>query len=131
MRTLGLSGLFLMSLVGCDASDVDTGEIGCERSPALTWDNFGRGKMEQFCNGCHSSIVPPTHRNGAPVGVDFDTYPGVLQHAERIDVRVWADDPAAAMPPGGGPTLEEMRQIREWIQCTVLPEREQWLEEQP
>ena len=99
-------------------------ESDCLREPALDYDNFGRGFVEQFCAGCHSSLTPPAHRNGAPPGLDFDHYGAVMSWAERIEARVMEPDPGRAMPPGGGPSEEERARLREWVQCSVLPDRD-------
>jgi uncharacterized membrane protein len=59
-------------------------------------------------------------RHDAPLGVDFDTYQGVLDHADRIAVR----DGDGTMPPGGGPSEEEHARLAEWIACGVAADRE-------
>ena len=112
------------ALTGCsDKGAADTGGA-CSRAPALTYDNFGHGFLNQYCNGCHSSIVAESHREGAPAGVNFDTYEGVLTWAERIAARGVPDD--ASMPPGGGPGSEDRALLDEWITCTVLGEKARW-----
>jgi hypothetical protein len=105
-------------------------ESDCLRDPPLTYDNFGEGFVEQFCAGCHSSLTPEVHRNGAPAGVDFDHYGAVLSWAERIEARVLEPEPARAMPPGGGPTEEERERLSEWVRCSVLPDRARLEEEE-
>ncbi|MFM2246950.1 MAG: hypothetical protein RL071_3024, partial [Pseudomonadota bacterium] len=90
-------------VVGCGAKADDSaaGADPCERRPPLEWDNFGKGLMDKHCNGCHSSLVDREARKGAPVGVDFNTYAGVLEFSDRIGARSLGDTPT--MPPGGGP----------------------------
>lgn len=121
-RALGLSLL----LVACQGEAADSADP-CARRPALTYDSFGEGLLEQHCTGCHSSLVPTDHREDAPPGIDFDTYEGVLTWAERIQARAVPED--AGMPPGGGPSTEERALLDEWLTCTVLPEAERWKEE--
>ncbi|MCB9670815.1 MAG: hypothetical protein H6734_15145 [Alphaproteobacteria bacterium] len=105
-------------LVACDDGEVE--EDPCPTVPALSWENFGKGHLDKHCNGCHSSQILPFQRNEAPVGVDFDTWPLTLQFAERIHVRGMATD--FPMPPGGGPSAEELATFDEWMRCEVLPE---------
>lgn len=102
-------------LFACVAAD--SGGGACDRSPALDWDNFGHGYMTQYCNGCHASTWPESGREGAPLGVDFDTYSGVLAYAARIEARSVPD--TADMPPGGGPSAEERGLLHEWLSCRV------------
>jgi uncharacterized membrane protein len=112
-------------LAGTGGCAVEAGDSGtCGRTPALSYDNFGKGYLQQYCTGCHSSLVPESHREGATPGVDFDTYEGVLTWAERIDARATGNDPS--MPPGGGPADDEVERLSEWLSCTVIPEAERW-----
>ncbi|MEZ4317712.1 MAG: hypothetical protein R3F61_09410 [Myxococcota bacterium] len=91
----------------------------CLRDPPLTWENYGKGHMDKHCNGCHSSLlVREELRNGAPLGIDFDTWEGNLQWADRIYQRGAVE---VSMPPGGGPSTEELRLLEEWLLCDVLP----------
>jgi uncharacterized membrane protein len=110
-------------VVGCGAKADDSaaGADPCARRPALEWDNFGKGLMDKHCNGCHSSLVDRDARKGAPIGVDFNTYAGVLEFSDRIGARSLGDTPT--MPPGGGPDLEERARLEEWLQCEVAADR--------
>lgn len=102
-------------LVGCDnAEPVDD---PCSSEPALTWENFGKGHLDKHCNGCHSSQIRPEQRNNAPVGVDFDTWDKTVQFGERIWIR---GGETLDMPPGGGPSEDELRLFEEWMHCEVL-----------
>lgn len=109
--------LWLLACSGAPAGDSGT----CHRDPPLEWANFGQGWMQKHCAGCHSSLVREDQRNGAPVGVDLDTWPDMLTWAERIDVRALD---TLDMPPGGGPSEEERRLLREWLDCAVYPAKE-------
>jgi len=106
--------------------EVDS-DATCAREPALTYENFGQGFMEQYCNGCHSSLVPDPYRNGAPESVNFDTYAGVLQFQDRILARTPLEEPT--MPPGGGPTEEDLQMLHEWLACEVQEDLALWEEE--
>lgn len=119
MRT----GLLLLAL-GCTPEVEDS---ACDRVPALSYDNYGEGHLNKHCTGCHSSLVPADHREGAPPGVDFDTYEGVLTWADRIVARGTGEAPT--MPPGGGPSADEVALFSEWLSCTVIPEADAWAAE--
>ena len=123
------SGWAMALLLWCVAcGNKDAGETGggawshCDRTPALTWDNFGKGYMDKHCNGCHSSIIDREQRQGAPVGIDFNTYEGVITFADRVDARATGDAPT--MPPGGGPGVEEVARLEEWLACDIAMDRE-------
>lgn len=106
-------------LLACGDADDDSGVAAgdCDRAPALTYDNFGKGFMDTHCAGCHSSLYPEDLREGAPLGVDLDTYAGVLDWHERVGARALGDSPT--MPPGGGPSDEERARLAEWLACGV------------
>jgi len=105
-------------LLGCGAGG-ETEDTACGREPPLDYANFGHAHMDTHCTGCHSALLPEGDRLGAPLGVDLDTYDGVLDWAERLAVRAVAPDPS--MPPGGGPGDEELDRFQEWLDCTLLP----------
>lgn len=75
--------------------------------------------MDKHCNGCHSSQLRPEIRNGAPPGVDFDTFEDTVFWRERIWVRAVEQ---VSMPPGGGPGPEELARFEEWMLCDVFRE---------
>jgi hypothetical protein len=108
--------------VSASCGDADSDAVVCSHDPAFDWDNFGKPFMQQFCNGCHSSLVPEEYRNEAPLGVDFDTYEGVLE--DRVKIRLRAAPDAPGMPPGGGPTHQQYLDLQEWLDCKVDPDGE-------
>lgn len=87
---------------------------------SLTYDSFGRTFMEDYCTRCHHSERRGAARNGAPSFHDYDTVFGVRATDDHID-ETTASGPAAtntSMPPDGPmPTLEERRQLGEWLAC--------------
>lgn len=93
----------------------------CETATPLTYSGFGQGFMEKHCTGCHSSLLRPDQRNDAPLGIDLDSYREVLEHAERVEARVLGEG-GPTMPPGGGPTEEELEMLAEWLRCEVYPD---------
>ena len=121
MRVLSMAGLVLLA-VGC----MPTGESLCRHDPPLTYENYGKGFTEQFCTGCHSSLIAEEQRMGAPEAYNFDTYEGILYWADKMGQPV-AD---GIMPPGGGPTDIQKELFAEWMECEVMPDAElYWGEE--
>jgi uncharacterized membrane protein len=108
--------LWLLACTGAPAADSGACQ---ERAPPLTWASFGQGWMGKHCVGCHSSLLPEAERNGAPVGIDLDTWEDAVAWGPRIAARSLGDAPT--MPPGGGPSVEERRLLAEWLECDVLP----------
>jgi uncharacterized membrane protein len=113
--------LILLLLACALLPDSDSGPGECDRDPPLTYDNFGEGFLNKHCVGCHSSLLPAGMREDAPVGVDLDTYQGVLTWADRIEARATGETPD--MPPGGGPDTEEIALLTEWLHCEVASDR--------
>lgn len=114
-------------LASCDDHLIGIPEYApsaCLRDPPLTYENFGRGFMGRHCTGCHSSIIRVDQRNAAPVGVDFDTWDGCVEWADRIEVRA-LETPDVPMPPAGGPTTQELALLQEWLDCELTPAQQE------
>jgi hypothetical protein len=127
--------IFLLVLVAaCGGSPTSTDTVCPDPDPmTLTYDNFGKPFMEQYCISCHAADLPRSKRNGAPLYHDFDTLLGVLEVPDHIDQQAGSGPNADNdfMPPGrcpsvaGGkldedcpqPTEEERQQLSQWIAC--------------
>ena len=80
----------------------------------LTYENFGAGFMNTYCQSCHGS--QSTDRAGAPGDFIFDTVAQVRQHRARIYVRAAGRN--TTMPPGPvDPPQSERDQLAEWLSC--------------
>jgi uncharacterized membrane protein len=64
------------------------------------------------CTKCHSSTKQGADRNGAPVGVNFDSYEGAAGKAALIDGNVQA----GVMPPAGPLPDDEKALIHAWVE---------------
>ena len=112
--------MILALLLSCGGDGSDSA-ITCDRDPPLTFHNFGESFMAKHCIGCHSVLHEGNLREGAPLGVDLNTYDDVLQWAERIDARALG---SIDMPPGGGPSESERAMLAEWLECKVYPDKD-------
>lgn len=115
--TRGLVWLFMGVLVACGEGEGEETPALCVHDPPLTYSNFGQAFMGKNCTGCHHSLLVPEQRNGAPVGIDFDTYPGVLEYADRVGARSLGEAPS--MPPTGGVPDQDLANLAEWLACEV------------
>jgi uncharacterized membrane protein len=98
---------------GCNLVTLD--EYPCPSGgTTLTYANFGRQFMAEWCNGCHSA--PDGQRNGAPDDVTFTTQADVLAHKDRIFAR--AADTNDSMPTGPDMIPAEQRvDLANWLAC--------------
>ncbi len=87
---------------------------------ALTYENFGKKFMEDYCIRCHDSKLTGAARHGATSFHDFDTLFGIKAVKAHIDLTS-ASGPAAtntSMPPDGkSPSQAEREMLGEWIAC--------------
>jgi uncharacterized membrane protein len=113
--------LTLLMAIAC-SNGQDTSDPLCYHEPQLSYENFGKGYMDKHCVGCHSVLLPVHSREGAPVGVDLNTYQDVMFWLERIDARSTGESPT--MPPGGGPSVDERALLEEWLNCQVTDDLE-------
>jgi hypothetical protein len=94
----------------------------CPDDSILTYDNFGKKFMADYCTTCHSSSLSGAARNEAPDDHNFDTLADVDLMKEHID-QYAGSGPASTntrMPLGNTkPTMEERQKLSEWIACGV------------
>ena len=116
----------LAALVGCgepaeDAAGDDDDPVpliegrDCPDEAWVTYESFGSPFLSNWCTGCHSSGLEAPDRQGAPLGMDFDTLAGARAHAVRIYAR--AGDANATMPPASGPHADERELLGDWLAC--------------
>ena len=92
----------------------------CPDDSTLTYENFGKMFMEDYCTRCHSSELEGAARMEAPDGHDFDSIEGIWAVQGHID-QMAASGPSktnVTMPLGDPkPTLEERQLLGEWLAC--------------
>lgn len=120
-----LAGMLALALIGACGGKPLFGpptESECATGSTLTYENFGKPFMEEYCTRCHHSELVGADREGAPSFHDFDTLFGIKAVSAHID-ETTAYGPAAendSMPPNGPyPTAEERRLLGEWIACDM------------
>jgi cytochrome c5 len=94
----------------------------CPDDSTLTYDNFGKAFMTNYCSRCHSSKVTGAARNMAPADHNFDTLAEIDLLAKHIDEYAASgpDHTNTKMPPSGTkPSLEERQKLGEWLVCGV------------
>ena len=100
----------------------------CPTGSVLTWENFGEPFMLSHCTGCHSSQLdgsgpPPGNRQGAPPGVNFDTYD--LTRSFGITIYQQAADDNTLMPPKDNipvdnpVSVDDRVALGDWIACNM------------
>jgi len=134
-----MRALAFVGLLGCTQTvPTPTGAVCPSPDPmTLTWDSFGHDFMERYCVNCHTSSLPVSKRNGAPLFHEVDTLINVLEIADHVDQ--WAGfGPNAhnTFMPGEGtggrcpstlggpldidcpmPTAEERTNLAVWLAC--------------
>jgi len=118
-RTLSAVALCL-ALAACSSdAPAPTGST-CPPTSTLTYDNFGKKFMEDYCTRCHASYLFGDDRMGAPLYHDFDTLIGILHVADHVDEYAAAGPDAINrfMPAEAPkPTDAERYELGEWIAC--------------
>lgn len=107
-----------LALAGC-GTDQDNGAEPPVADPCdasyLRYDNFGAPFTLDWCRGCHSTAIPMTMRQKAPLDVNFDTIDDIRHWQHQILVQ--ATGSAPKMPPAGGPATDERVLLSEWLSC--------------
>ncbi len=132
-----VSTFTVVLLAGCPASPEPTGTVCPDPDPGdLTYDGadgFGKKFMDDYCTICHSSTLPHSKRNGAPLYHDYDSLLGVLRTPDHIDEEAGFGPKAqnSLMPPDECPTTAggkldtackqpsdaEREKLSKWIAC--------------
>jgi len=98
-------------------------ESVCPPAQTLSYENFGKPFMENYCTDCHDSKKHGEDRKGATSFHDFDTIYGIRAVWEHIDFTTAAGPTGIvndSMPPDGPyPALEERKLLGEWIACEM------------
>lgn len=78
--------------------------------------------VQEKCVGCHSSARAGDARNGAPAGVDFDSYEAVKsRQVELADAITSGRQPPVSEPAERRPTAEERDTVNAWRACRFQP----------
>ncbi len=101
-------------------SDIDAGPSliegrACPPDNTTTYANTGAPILISWCVSCHSSHVPANQRQGATMGVNFDTVEGISEQLLRIYAR--AGDDNDTMPPVDSLSADERQRLGDWIAC--------------
>ena len=94
----------------------------CETTTA-SYETVGEPFMRTWCTPCHHTELDGADRPLGSESVNLDTYALVTQHLDRIEARALGENPT--MPPGGGPSEEELERVAFWLECgavDTLPE---------
>lgn len=143
--SFGVLVIWAVCTAACTSNPTPTGTTCADPDPIsgttpLTWDNFGHDFMVKYCVSCHSSDLPRSQRNGAPLYHDFDTVTGVLEVPDHIDEQAgWGPNAHNSFMPGGGtggrcpsmkggpldetcpqPTAQERTDLAQWLACERL-----------
>ncbi len=93
----------------------------CPETSTLTWDNFGKPFMTNYCTRCHSTALTGSARQGAPNDHNFDSAALVREEIEHTDEQAAAGpDAVNTLMPIGAPTPTRGRaacQLGEWLAC--------------
>lgn len=111
--------LLALILLSCTGKGEDSGDDPLVCPPEgteATWSNHAAPFLDTWCTGCHHSELPADLRQGAPVGMDFDTWEGANAWSRSIYERVVVK---RTMPPAGGPSDEGRELLGEWLSCEL------------
>lgn len=115
---LGMVAVLLL-LSGCgDKNDpVSSDGGGNGNAPdTVTYTGDLKAVLDAQCISCHASNKQGAARNGAPVGVNWDTYDAAVASAARGNIRVQA----GTMPPTGGIPQDQRDLFQKWLDQGLL-----------
>lgn len=87
----------LVALAGCGEKIDAVQPTTCSAAGEVTYEGQIKPILDTLCTGCHAATLSGSARNGAPSGIDFDTYDGAAKHAASASARIQNE----SMPPSG------------------------------
>ena len=87
----------------------------CPEDSVVTWESFAESFITTRCLACHTENHSGTDRQGAPEGIDFDSYEAVVAHASRVAAVATGSSPT--MPPADGVEEADRARLAEWLAC--------------
>jgi hypothetical protein len=102
----------LLLSAACAPEAESGGGDACVDSTGVTWDSWGHGFFESYCDACHAAGAPDRH--GAPDAAVFDDLAAVQAQVGPLRT-VLLDEPS--MPPGGGVTEADLARIADFLAC--------------
>ncbi len=107
---LAVGPLFLLLASGCMGGSPPV--IDCSTATVPTYDQVGAFTL---CSACHNSRFTGAARQGAPRGINYDTYEAAAPRT-KLTQGVIAD---GSMPPGNAfaLTAAQEEQVYTWYQC--------------
>ncbi len=110
---IAMAALVALSTASCGFETIEHRQCPTGGT-TVTYDNFGRQFMDDYCQSCHGSTS--TNRQGAPGEFIFDTRAQVQHWAARIYARSAAGNDS--MPPGPvDPSREDRDRLADWLAC--------------
>jgi uncharacterized membrane protein len=103
--------LMVFTVASCgEKQDPFSGDSGVNED--VTYTKEIKPILDTNCTGCHASDKQGADRNGAPVGINFDTYADAKANATRANSRIQA----GTMPPGGSAlSVEDKAFFQTWL----------------
>jgi len=90
----------------------DSSDSGKPANSSISYTDDIKPLLEANCLRCHSENKMGGDRNGAKIGVNFDTYSLAVANAKRANTRIQN----GSMPPGGGISAEERQLFQLWLE---------------
>ncbi|MCH7472482.1 hypothetical protein IIA79_05970, partial [bacterium] len=104
-----------VNIVDADVFNVDF--VGVVEVESVTYtDDMRPAVFVPVCMQCHDSNKFGGERQGAPPGVNFDTFAAAAASANRGNIR----SQAGTMPPGGPLTDDQKALFQQWMDDGIL-----------
>ena len=109
---LAVCCVVLLSACEDKIDPIDPGGNGGDGLPDnVTYTQHVKPVLDQYCAFCHGTGVTGAARQGAPPGIDMDTYDTAVATSERSNVRIQA----GTMPPAGPLTAYDRDLFQKWV----------------
>ena len=115
-----IAALCALPQAGCGGDTMHV-ESACTGSSALTYTNFGKKFVDDYCASCHAGSAQGADRQGAPTTVSFDSLAQIQAKSREVENDVVV---LKVMPFGQfakRPSDAQREQFGQWLNCGAPP----------
>jgi len=112
LRSLSIVALASACVLGCgEKQDPEGGDDDVDVDGGVTYTEHVAPILDASCISCHAGHLEGADRNGAPVGVNFDTYEAAVESGDAANTRIQA----GSMPPSGPLSDDDKAIFQHWV----------------
>jgi uncharacterized membrane protein len=113
----GVLTALALALAACGSDEPEPSDLTCPEGNTLSYQNFGRQFVADYCVSCHAGALPVSARQGAPLDQVFDTSAQLRAKAGLLQREVTLEQRMPFGPSSPKPTDQARLAFGQWLAC--------------